>query len=117
MADNPDKCKIRVVQEDPLSVRPTVLELDILLDSVSELRRLGLHLLENHYTPNNIREIEESGSSLADRKIALFEKWLKVDPYPSWSKVIAALKTIGEHTLAEQVSETKKSKLVTNNVM
>ena len=39
------------------------------------------------------------------KKIALSKKWLKVDPCPSWKKVITALEGTGEYALAKDVAD------------
>ena len=48
-------------------------------------------------------EIRRRYSSPADRRRAVVAYWMKVDPTPSWRRVIQVLGRMGEHQVADAV--------------
>ena len=53
----------------------------------------------------DIEIIERDHRSVMDRKLALFDKWLRVYPAASWNDVVLALDKVEEFTLALSVRE------------
>ena len=83
--------------------RPTVAELTIALKHVTKTwKTFAVHLrsIEAHH----YEEIEINCNTLADYKIALFNKWLQVCSDATWSDVVTALKAIDEHALADKIT-------------
>ena len=85
--------------------RPTVSELDKELGTLVEWERFGIHLRELNVS--YIQEIkrEKSLFNAAEKKIALYTKWLSVCDTASWVDVTKALKEAQEITLAAQVEK------------
>ena len=90
-----------LIDSPKLSNRPTVAELLESLESLVEWKKFGLFLPGITSTAVNI--IEKDYSSVDDRKMALYSKWLSVDPYANWHKVIDALMKANEHSIAENI--------------
>ena len=52
-----------------------------------------------------IREIEHDHQNTGRRRIVMFDKWSRQEEDPSWEKIIAALKDMGENNLASKLRE------------
>ena len=52
-----------------------------------------------------IREIEHDHQNTGRRRIVMFDKWSRQEENPSWEKMIAALKDMGENNLASKLRE------------
>ena len=50
-----------------------------------------------------IREIEQDHQNTGRRRIVMFDKWSRQEENPSWEKMIAALKDMGENNLASKL--------------
>ena len=88
----------------PYAGRPTVAQLEELLQSLVRWQQFGIHLSE--ITDVTIKEIERDRPGNNElQKMDLFSKWLQVDPSASWKDVIVALKKANEHTLASIIGE------------
>lgn len=88
----------------PYAGRPTVAQLEELLQSLVRWQQFGIHL--PGITDVTINEIERDRPGNNElQKMDLFSKWLQVDPSASWKDVIVALKKANEHTLASIIGE------------
>ena len=54
---------------------------------------------------NQIQEIRADYHTIAERKLALYDKWLRVCPSASWQHVIHALETVRENEIASDISK------------
>ena len=56
---------------------------------------------------NHIEMIKANhlNAEVNDKKRALYDQWLRIDPNASWSNVIEALKTMKENTLAAKINK------------
>ena len=52
-----------------------------------------------------IREIEHDHQNTGRRRIVMFDKWSRQEENPSWEKITAALKDMGENNLASKLRE------------
>ena len=84
-----------------LTDRPTVAELIEMLDSLVEWKKFGLFL--PGITDPELKKIEKDYSSVDDQEMALFSKWLRVDPRATWYKVIEALMKAKENFLVNKI--------------
>ena len=50
-----------------------------------------------------IREIERDHQNTGRRRIVMFDKWSRQEKNPSWEKIIATLKDMGENNLASKL--------------
>ena len=86
------------------SGRPTVAQLQELLQSLIRWQQFGIHL--PGITDETRKEIEQDRPGNTElQKMDLFSKWLQVDPAASWKDVIVALKKANEHNLASIIGE------------
>ena len=96
--------------DDPqLTDRPTEAELLEMLDSLIEWKKFGIFL--PGITDSALKIIEKDYSSVDDQKMALFSKWLRVDPDATWYKVIEALKKSKENFLVDEIERKFKKSL------
>ena len=84
-----------------LTDRPTVAELIEMLDSLVEWKKFGFFL--PGITDSTLKIIEMDYSSVDDQKMALFSKWLRVDPQATWHNVIEALTKAKENFLVNKI--------------
>ena len=104
MSDNPTRCTTTLPVDSPrLSNRPTESELMELLQPLVEWEKFAIFLPK--ISDALIREIVRDKSSTYLQKMTLFSKWLRVDSYATWDKVIVALSKANEHYLASKVQE------------
>ena len=104
MSDNPTRCTTTLPLDSPrLSNRPTESELMELLQPLVEWETFAIFLPK--MSDAMIREIVRDNSSIYLQKMTLFSKWLRVDSYATWAKVIVALSKANEHYLASKVQE------------
>ena len=104
MSDNPTRCTTTIPVDSPrLSNRPTESELMELLEQLVEWQKFAIFLPK--ISSAMIKKIENDYASTDLRKLALFSKWLRVDSYATWDKVIVALSKANEHYLASKVQE------------
>ena len=104
MSDNPTRCTTTLpVDSSRLSNRPTESELMELLEPLVEWEKFAIFLPK--ISDAMIREIVKDKSSTDQQKMALFSKWLRVDSYATWDKVIVALSKANEHYLVSKVQE------------
>ena len=70
------------------------------VEAVRDWNNLGVYL----NVPKSKRgEIRQRYSTTDDRKQAVVAYWIKIDPIPSWRRVIRALGRMGEHQVADAV--------------
>lgn len=91
-----------LIDSPKLSDRPTVAELLERLEALVEWKKFGLFLPGITSTAVNI--IEKDHSTVDDRKMALYSKWLSVDPCANWHKVIEALTKANENAIADSIT-------------
>ena len=104
MSDNPTRCTTTLPVDSPrLSNRPTESELMELLEPLVEWEKFAIFLPK--MSDPMIREIVKDKSSIYLQKMTLFSKWLRVDSYATWDKVIVALSKANEHYLVSKVQE------------
>ena len=104
MSDNPTRCTTTLpVDSSRLSNRPTESELMELLEPLVEWEKFAIFLPK--MSNAMIRVILKDKSSTDQQKMALFSKWLRVDSYATWDKVIVALSKANEHYLVSKVQE------------
>ena len=72
-----------------------------MLDSLVEWKKFGFFL--PGITDPALKIIEMDYSSVDDQKMALFSKWLRVDPHATWYKVIEALTKAKENFLVNKL--------------
>ena len=84
--------------------RPTVKGLDYQLKDLIHWERLAIHLPQISST--DIETVKRNNpSDVNAQKLALFDKWLRVDPKASWDAVVLALEVIDENTIAQKIRE------------
>ena len=104
MSDNPTRCTTTLPVDSPrMSNRPTESELMELLEPLVEWEKFAIFLPK--MSDAMIREIVKDKSSIYLQKMTLFSKWLRVDSYATWDKVIVALSKANEHYLVSIVQE------------
>ena len=104
MSDNPTRCTTTLPVDSPrLSNRPTESELMEILEPLVEWEKFAIFLPK--MSDAMIRVILKDKSSTDQQKMALFSKWLRVDSYATWDKVIVALSKANEHYLVSKVQE------------
>ena len=83
--------------------KPEVSELLEWLEELSRWKKFGTHLpaIKTH----DLEKIEEEEHRADNRKIALFDKWLRVYPGANWGHVITALEKAKEEVLVEKVKK------------
>ena len=83
--------------------RPEHSELHSLLKDLVRWEIFALHLPS--ISQADIDKIKQEQSSLDDRKLALFDKWLRKYPAASWNAVMLALEKADEMTIAQSIKE------------
>ena len=84
--------------------QPTLRELSKLLTPLVSWQKFGINLPK--ITDSIIKKIEKDGSrEVRLQKLALFSKWLTIDPTASWESVISALKKANEYDLASKIEK------------
>ena len=84
--------------------RPTVKGLDHQLKDLIHWERLAIHLPQ--ISPVDIEAVKQNNpSDVNAQKLALFDKWLQVDPKASWNSVVLALEVIDENNIAQKIQE------------
>ena len=73
------------------------------LDPLVDWQSFGLHL--PGITRHDIEKIEQEKTKIDHQKIALFSKWLTVNPNGTWRDVIAALKRRRENDLVKNITD------------
>ena len=91
-----------IPQAFELDSKPTVNELSIALKKITEWKTFAASLRK--IEPYQIREIQADESTLSERKLALYMKWLQVCADAKWSDVVTALRAIDEHALADTLT-------------
>ena len=86
-----------------LDSKPTVNELSVALKKITEWKTFAVSLSQR-IEPHHITEIQANESTISERKLALYMKWLQVCPDAKWSDVVTALKAIDEHALADTLT-------------
>ena len=82
---------------------PTVKQLLIAVDKVTDWHQLGLFLgLEM----STLREVHQSfhAEGLPRMKCEVFERWLRTTPGASWEDLVTALEEMGENVVAGEVA-------------
>ena len=54
---------------------------------------------------HDVSRIEDENAKIEDRKLALYSKWLSINPNATWNDVIAALTSLNENTLAQNIKD------------
>lgn len=107
MSDNPTNLKDGTgpIEGTPaFSDRPTMAELTVLMEPLVNWQLFGTHLPGITHTA--IKIIERDRPLNTDlQKWDLFSEWLRVDPFPSWEKVIVGLIKAKEYALASLVGD------------
>ena len=84
--------------------RPTVKGLDYQLKDLIDWERLAIHLPQISYA--DIKAVKRNNPyDVYVQKLALFDKWLRVDPKASWNSVVLALEKIDENNIAQKIQE------------
>ena len=83
--------------------RPDISLLTQLLEPLVDWEPFGLGLPEITYY--DISKIEAENATIDGRKLALYSKWLSVNPTATWSHVIDALTSIKENKLAQDIKD------------
>ena len=84
--------------------RPTVKGLDHQLKDLIDWERLAIHLPQISYA--DIKAVKRNNPyDVYAQKLALFNKWLRVDPKASWDALVLALEVIDENTIAQKIRE------------
>ena len=84
--------------------RPTVKGLDHQLKDIIHWERLAIHLPQ--ISPADIETVKRNDpSDVNAQKLAIFNKWLRVDPKASWNSVVLALEVIDENTIARKIQK------------
>ena len=87
-----------------ISDPPTVANLFEILEPLVRWQQFAIFLPE--ITDSTIKKIEkERPLDIEMQKFDLFSEWLRIDPYPSWKKVIEALLKAKENTLASNIEQ------------
>ena len=83
--------------------RPDITLLIKLLEPLVDWKPFGLYLvgMEEH----EILKIERGHSTIEDKKLALYSKWLSVNPKATWRDVIDALTSRNENKLAQDIKD------------
>uniref|UniRef100_A0A1X7TPZ5 Death domain-containing protein n=1 Tax=Amphimedon queenslandica TaxID=400682 RepID=A0A1X7TPZ5_AMPQE len=83
--------------------RPDISLLIQWLELLVDWKPFGLCLvgMEKH----NILKIEQEHVKIEDKKLALYSKWLSVNPKATWRDVTDALTSIKENTLAQNIKD------------
>ena len=83
--------------------RPDISLLTQWLEPLVDWKQFGLCLVgvEEH----NIAKIEQDHLKTEDRKLALYSKWLSVNPKGTWRDVINALTSRNENKLAQDIKD------------
>ena len=71
------------------------------LQPLVDWKPFGLCLVEEH----DILKIEQEKVKVEDRKLALYSKWLSVNPKATWRDVIDALTSINQNKLAQDIKD------------
>lgn len=85
--------------------KPTIPELDRHLKDLVNWKQFALHLPGTDNTDIRVIESNKRDDTIDLQKIALYEKWLQVNPEASWGHVITALETVRENSIAKQLKE------------
>ena len=83
--------------------KPTVNELSVALKKITEWKTFAVSLSQR-IEPHHITEIQANESTISEKKLALYMKWLQVCPDAKWSDVVTALRAIDEHALADTLT-------------
>ena len=87
-----------------LSDPPTVADLFEILEPLVRLQQFAIFL--PGITDSTIKRIEkERPQDIEMQKFDIFSEWLRIDPVPSWEKVIVALLKAKENTLASKIGQ------------
>ena len=83
---------------------PTIFQLTTELIEMMDWYSLGVALRVH---PNKLQEIQKScpQEGIQRWRIDMLQHWLNSTPDASWNDIIAALKTIGHHTLSAKLRE------------
>ena len=54
---------------------------------------------------NIISKIEAEHAKIEDQKLALYSKWLSINPNATWNDVITTLTSLNENTLAQNIKD------------
>ena len=81
--------------------RPDISLLIQWLQPLVDWKPFGLCLTE--ISSHDVLKIEQEFTKIEDRKLALYSKWLSVNPNATWRDVIDALTSIKENTLAQDI--------------
>ena len=73
------------------------------LDLLVDWKTFGLYLPV--ITDDTIIKIEKDKSTVPQKKIALYSKWLRVCPTATWTNVITTLEKMKEYSLAENIKQ------------
>ena len=79
-------------------------ESDLLAEELGDVEwdMLGTNL---GFSQSQIREIEGDYPNISRRRIVMFDKWLRKEVNPSWTKIIAALEKMSEQNLADRLTK------------
>ena len=82
----------------------TSLSSDLLAEELGDVEwdMLGTNL---GFSQSQIREIEGDYPNISRRRIVMFDKWLRKEVNPSWTKIIAALEKMSEQNLADRLTK------------
>ena len=83
--------------------RPDIFLLLQWLEPLVDWKPFGLCLvgMEEH----DILKIEQEQAKIEDRKLALYSKWLSVNPKATWRDVIDALTKLNQNKLAQDIKD------------
>ena len=83
--------------------RPDISLLTQWLEPLVDWKHFGLSLfgMKEH----DISKIEQENVKIEDRKLALYSKWLSVNPKATWRNVIDILTSIKKNTLAQNIKD------------
>uniref|UniRef100_A0A1X7THF6 Death domain-containing protein n=1 Tax=Amphimedon queenslandica TaxID=400682 RepID=A0A1X7THF6_AMPQE len=81
--------------------RPDISLLTQWLEPLVDWKQFGLCLVR--IKEHDVSKIEQENTKIEDRKLALYSKWLKVEPKATWADVINALNKTEENKLAQDI--------------
>lgn len=86
--------------------QPTVQKLQEWLDPLEDWQVFAVHLPGIPDANTTRQKIErDRPNNIRLQKLDLFSEWIRVDPAPSWEKVIVALRTAKEYDLALKIEK------------